>query len=104
MGKRGREQSSLVPLDERHKRRSCFSLSPLLLLSHLTRSLVILPVRLYQLTLGAVLPDCCRFSPTCSQYVIEAVQKHGALRGAWLGLKRLLRCNRYFRGGYDPVP
>lgn len=60
--------------------------------------------RLYQKTVGLVLPNACRFTPTCSQYFIEAVRKHGTLRGAWLGLKRILRCNQFFKGGHDPVP
>lgn len=46
----------------------------------------------------------CRFTPTCSQYAIEAIQLHGALRGGLLALRRILRCNPFFKGGYDPVP
>jgi len=61
-------------------------------------------VRLYQHTLGAVLPDSCRFEPTCSEYCIQAVRKFGALRGAWLGIRRILRCHPYCDGGRDPVP
>ena len=61
-------------------------------------------VRLYQHTLGAVLPDACRFTPTCSVYFIEAVRRHGAIKGAWLGVRRLLRCHPYCAGGHDPVP
>ena len=60
--------------------------------------------RLYQCTLGAVLPDSCRFSPTCSNYFIQAVRKHGALKGAWLGMRRILRCHPYGGSGHDPVP
>ena len=60
--------------------------------------------RLYQHTLGAVLPDSCRFSPTCSDYFIQAVRKHGALKGAWLGFRRILRCHPYGGSGHDPVP
>ncbi len=48
--------------------------------------------------------SCCRFTPTCSQYALEAVEKHGAFKGTWLAVKRLLRCNPLFKGGYDPVP
>ena len=66
--------------------------------------LLVALVRLYQKTIGTVLPNACRFTPTCSQYFIEAVNKHGSLRGSWLGFKRLLRCNQLFKGGHDPVP
>ena len=78
--------------------------SPFVLLSSLARALLVGLVRLYQRTLGAVIPDSCRFTPTCSEYSIQAVRKHGALRGAWLGVKRVLRCNQFFKGGRDPVP
>lgn len=47
---------------------------------------------------------CCRFHPTCSEYCLEAVQRHGAVRGLWLGLKRILRCHPFCEGGIDPVP
>ena len=63
-----------------------------------------LAIRLYQCTLGAVLPDSCRFYPTCSHYALDAVTAHGAARGTWLTLKRLLRCHPFHPGGYDPVP
>ncbi|MFH1730123.1 MAG: membrane protein insertion efficiency factor YidD [Planctomycetota bacterium] len=62
------------------------------------------PVWLYQHTLGVVLPDSCRFTPTCSDYFIQAVRKHGAIEGAWLGVRRFLRCHPYCKGGHDPVP
>ncbi len=60
-------------------------------------------IRTYQYTLGTVLPDSCRFQPTCSQYALEAIQKHG-LRGCWLALRRVLRCHPWGGYGYDPVP
>jgi putative membrane protein insertion efficiency factor len=47
---------------------------------------------------------CCRYSPTCSDYAIEAIERHGALNGIYLALKRLIRCNQLFPGGFDPVP
>lgn len=47
---------------------------------------------------------CCRFTPTCSQYALEAVEKYGAVKGGWLAFKRILRCNPFHKGGYDPVP
>jgi putative membrane protein insertion efficiency factor len=63
----------------------------------------IMLVRLYQATLSRFLGGQCRFVPTCSEYFIESVQKHGALRGAACGLWRLLRCHPFSKGGYDPV-
>jgi len=61
-------------------------------------------VRLYQCTLGTVLPNSCRYEPTCSQYALDALTEHGAVGGSWLALKRILRCHPFARGGYDPVP
>ncbi|NID10769.1 membrane protein insertion efficiency factor YidD [Fibrivirga algicola] len=61
-------------------------------------------VRLYQGAISPFLPNACRHTPTCSQYMIEAVQKHGALQGGWLGLKRIARCHPWGTHGYDPVP
>lgn len=61
-------------------------------------------VRFYQTQISPFLGGHCRFSPTCSQYAAEAIKKYGALKGGWLALKRLLRCNPLFKGGYDPVP
>lgn len=66
--------------------------------------LISLAIRAYRCTLGTVLPDSCRFTPTCSQYALDAVAAHGALHGTWLALKRLLRCHPFHPGGYDPVP
>jgi len=83
---------------------SAFSFSPFLLFSHFARILLIGLIKLYQYTLGAILPDSCRFTPTCSDYVVQATRKHGALKGGWLGIKRILRCNPYCKGGHDPVP
>ncbi|MFO7898036.1 MAG: membrane protein insertion efficiency factor YidD [Planctomycetota bacterium] len=70
----------------------------------LFRALLIGLTRLYQYSLGAMLPDSCRFSPTCSEYFVRAVRKHGALKGTWLGIRRVLRCHPYHEGGRDPVP
>jgi len=61
-------------------------------------------IKLYQFTLSPFLGKQCRFTPTCSQYGIEALQKHGALKGSWLTLKRVVRCNPWGGSGYDPVP
>jgi uncharacterized protein len=61
-------------------------------------------IRLYQRSFSRVLPAACRFEPTCSHYAAEAIERHGALRGSWLMLKRLARCNPWGGSGYDPVP
>ncbi len=61
-------------------------------------------LRLYQLTLSPLVGRACRFYPTCSQYWIEAIRAHGALKGAWLGVKRLLKCHPLHPGGVDLVP
>lgn len=68
------------------------------------KALVLLAVRLYQILVSPWMPDVCRYRPTCSQYMMEAVRKHGALKGTWLGLRRLLRCAPWGGHGYDPVP
>ncbi len=60
-------------------------------------------LRLYKLVLSPVLPSACRFYPTCSEYMGQAVARHGAARGVWLGLKRLARCHPFHPGGFDPV-
>lgn len=61
-------------------------------------------IRLYQATLSKVLPPACRFVPSCSHYAYEAVDKYGAIKGGWLAIKRVVRCNPRNPGGYDPVP
>lgn len=66
--------------------------------------LLIALARLWQATFSAVLPPSCRFSPSCSAYAIEAVERHGALRGAILALRRISRCHPWGGSGYDPVP
>lgn len=63
-----------------------------------------LPVRLYQYIISPVLPTSCRYTPTCSQYAIEAFQNHGLLKGWWLTLKRISRCHPWGGNGHDPVP
>lgn len=60
-------------------------------------------IRLYQATLGRILRPTCRFTPTCSRYAAEAIEKYGAWRGGWLAVKRLARCNPWGPSGYDPV-
>ncbi|MHB1313713.1 MAG: membrane protein insertion efficiency factor YidD [Gemmatimonadaceae bacterium] len=68
------------------------------------KQLLILFVRGYQMVLSPHLPSSCRYYPTCSHYAIEALEKHGALRGGWLAIKRIGRCHPFRPGGYDPVP
>lgn len=71
--------------------------------SMLARPLIFL-IRLYQAGLSPLMGGQCRFMPTCSQYAIEALQTHGAIRGSWLTLRRILRCHPLGGMGYDPVP
>ena len=61
-------------------------------------------IRGYQRFVSPVLPPSCRFHPSCSQYALEAVTRHGALRGGWLAARRLARCHPFHPGGFDPVP
>jgi putative membrane protein insertion efficiency factor len=61
-------------------------------------------IKLYQDTVSKVLPAVCRFQPTCSHYAFEAIKKYGFARGSWLAAKRIVRCNPFSKGGYDPVP
>lgn len=68
------------------------------------RRFLIFLVRVYQLMLSPYLGRQCRFVPTCSNYFIEAVEKHGSIRGSIMGVWRVLRCHPLARGGYDPVP
>jgi hypothetical protein len=61
-------------------------------------------ISLYQLTLSFLIGNQCRFHPTCSQYTKEAIEKHGAIKGAFLGTKRICSCHPWHQGGHDPVP
>ena len=61
-------------------------------------------IRLYQLTLSRLLGPTCRFEPSCSEYTAISIERFGVFRGAWLGLKRILRCHPFSRGGFDPPP
>jgi uncharacterized protein len=62
------------------------------------------PIRAYQLSLSPLLGPRCRFHPSCSQYALEAIERHGAARGGWLAAKRIARCHPLNPGGFDPVP
>ncbi|RMH71536.1 MAG: membrane protein insertion efficiency factor YidD [Gemmatimonadetes bacterium] len=66
--------------------------------------LSILLIRFYQRVVSPLFPPSCRFSPTCSQYALTAVERHGFFKGTFLAVWRLFRCNPLFPGGYDPVP
>ena len=66
--------------------------------------ILILIIKAYQYLLSPWVGNQCRFSPTCSHYACEALRKHGALRGSWMTLRRLLRCHPWHTGGHDPVP
>ncbi|MCA9321256.1 MAG: membrane protein insertion efficiency factor YidD [Planctomycetes bacterium] len=70
----------------------------------LPRWLLMAPVALYRLTLSRIMPLCCRFEPSCSSYAMEALRRHGAWRGGWLTVRRVLRCQPWCEGGHDPVP
>ncbi|MDR2084793.1 MAG: membrane protein insertion efficiency factor YidD [Bacteroidales bacterium] len=61
-------------------------------------------IRFYQMSISPYLPSTCRYQPTCSQYGIEAIRKHGPFKGSWLTFKRILSCNPWGGSGYDPVP
>lgn len=61
------------------------------------------PIRFYQRFISPALPASCRYYPTCSAYAVESLQMHGALRGSWLGIRRVARCHPWHTGGFDPV-
>ena len=66
--------------------------------------LLILPIRFYQKFISPLTPPLCRYTPTCSQYAVEALRKHGPLKGMYLAVRRILRCHPWGGHGYDPVP
>jgi len=73
-------------------------------MTQLPSKLVILIFAIYQRIISPIMPNACRFHPTCSAYGIEAVKKYGALKGSWLTIKRIVRCNPWGGHGIDPVP
>jgi hypothetical protein len=68
------------------------------------KALVLAALRFYKRRISPSLPPSCRFTPTCSEYMMEAVEVHGVVRGVWMGTRRILRCNPFTPPGHDPVP
>jgi uncharacterized protein len=68
------------------------------------RRYALIPLRFYKRFISPLLPPMCRFEPTCSMYMMQAIEKYGTMRGTWLGLRRLSRCHVFNPGGWDPVP
>lgn len=68
------------------------------------KKIVIKLLGIYKKYLSPILPPGCRFTPTCSEYMMVAVDRFGIIKGIYFGIKRLMRCNPFFKGGYDPVP
>lgn len=68
------------------------------------KAIALFLIRLYQNTFSRVLPPSCRFTPSCSHYGYEAIEKYGVIKGGWLAVKRIARCHPFSAGGYDPVP
>ncbi len=68
------------------------------------KALLLALIRFYKRFISPALPPSCRFTPTCSEYAYEAIVRYGALKGSWLGLRRLGRCGPWNPGGYDPLP
>jgi len=77
---------------------------PIAALRSLLVGLLVIAIRGYQLALSPFLGSACRFAPSCSEYAIEAVRRHGPLQGSWLGVRRIARCHPFHSGGLDPVP
>ncbi|MBP0117917.1 MAG: membrane protein insertion efficiency factor YidD [Candidatus Nitrotoga sp.] len=68
------------------------------------RSILIRLIGVYQYLLSPLMPPSCRFTPSCSQYARESIARHGAVRGTWLSVRRVIRCNPWHPGGHDPAP
>jgi putative membrane protein insertion efficiency factor len=67
------------------------------------RNVILVTLRTYKRWVSPLLPSACRFHPTCSEYMMQAVEAHGIARGVWMGLRRLCRCHPFHEGGFDPV-
>jgi uncharacterized protein len=65
---------------------------------------MILILKVYKVVISPLFPPSCRYYPSCSKYAAEALKKHGLIKGSYLSVRRVLRCNPFFPGGYDPVP
>lgn len=72
--------------------------------SRIAVALLSLPIHFYRVAISPLLPPACRYTPTCSAYALEALRRHGPLRGTWLAIKRIMRCHPWGGSGYDPVP
>lgn len=68
------------------------------------KNILIALVKFYRAAISPYRRPCCRYYPTCSQYALEALEKYGTFKGGWLAFRRILRCNPFHKGGYDPVP
>lgn len=68
------------------------------------RKILLAPIRFYQYAISPFMAPHCRYYPTCSEYTAQAITRFGALRGVWMGTRRILRCHPWAEGGYDPVP
>lgn len=74
------------------------------LISRIMSRLIAIPVHVYRYAISPVIPSRCRYTPTCSEYALEALECHGPLKGSWLAIKRIGRCHPWGKHGYDPVP
>ena len=74
------------------------------MIRRLLTGLLLLPIYFYRSCISPLPPPSCRYTPTCSEYAIQALRRHGPLRGSWLAIRRILRCHPWGGSGYDPVP
>ena len=79
-------------------------MNPFKMLDRALAAVLQLPVIFYRRSISPMLPAACRFTPTCSEYALEALRRHGAIKGTWLAIKRICRCHPWGGSGYDPVP
>ena len=79
-------------------------MNPFKMLDRALSAVLQLPVIFYRRCISPMLPPACRFTPTCSEYALEALRKHGAIKGTWLAIRRICRCHPWGGSGYDPVP